>query len=159
MSYDETKPSCARCNPRPPPSINIDECPNCEKETRLSIWTTLQEQFQHGASQGQLGRDAIQRLMPVLAGRSGQCFKLRGILYSLWNGQPYSLVEVVNLDWEIKQNLSVVMASWGYPGCFYDDLRDAIVKTGQWPWFLEQEEEVIHMRQYVEAYDRRKEAR
>jgi len=148
------KPPCVRCNPLPSPSINLQMCPRCQEKTQREILERLAEERAAAKLHADLAVIALERLLPVLSGRSGQSYKLRGLLYSLWNGQPYSLLEIVNLDAAIKNDLSLVIMAWGYPGFFYDEMRNAIIATGQWAWFLEAED-VDMMRSYVEAYDRR----
>lgn len=95
---------------------------------------------------------ALERLCEVLKDRSGQPYKLRAILFSIWNGKPASLVEIVCLDWDIRKDLCAVLLAYGYdappqfegqpseksaPDFFYDEIRTAITKAGQWNWFLE----------------------
>jgi len=150
------KPPCARCNPLPSPAITIDECPDCEQETRRRILETMQEHRRLAKLDAEIGIIALERLLPVLSGRSGQSYKVRGILYSLWNGQPFSWLEFVGLDRSIKQDLAVVLIGWGAPGFFYDEMRRGIVSAGQWAWFLEEAENIDPMRGYVESFDTRK---
>ncbi|MGA3170324.1 MAG: hypothetical protein ABSE62_04865 [Chthoniobacteraceae bacterium] len=93
---------------------------------------------------------AVDRLCEVMRGRSGQPYKVRALLYSLWNGQPVSLVEVVGLDWKIKKDLCAVILAFGYesgPFCkeefsfFYDAVTAAVKRAGQFEWFLEEHKE------------------
>jgi hypothetical protein len=106
---------------------------------------------------------AMDRLAEVLKDRSGQPYKLRSLLYSLWNGKPASLVEIVNFDWEIRQDLLLVLAAFGYEDhkvmFFYDALRMAIERAGQWKWFLEERKNIELLRQYVESARREEEER
>lgn len=98
---------------------------------------------------------ALDRLAIVLQGRSGQPYKLRSILFSLWNGKPTSLVEITGLDWEIRQDLAAVLLAYGYEerdaACFYDAIQSAITKAGQWGWFLEERRNVELLAEYVNA--------
>jgi hypothetical protein len=86
---------------------------------------------------------AMERLARVLCDRSGQPYKLRALLYSLYNGQPTSLLEVVGLDRAIRADLCAVILAFGYeepaPGksFFYKEMKAAIDKVGQWEWFIE----------------------
>ncbi|MEQ1862815.1 MAG: hypothetical protein ABMA13_23075 [Chthoniobacteraceae bacterium] len=92
---------------------------------------------------------ALERLCEMLSGRSGQPYKVRALLYSLWNGQAVSLSETLGLDWAIKKDLCSVILAFGFDdanpfvaGCtgaefFYDAIRDALKRAGQFEWFLE----------------------
>jgi hypothetical protein len=98
----------------------------------------------------QLAIPALERLCQVLCDRSGQCYKVRALLWSLYNGQATSLSEVLNLDWEIRQDLCAVILAFGFEGpefpgdvpddraeFFYDAMKAAIMKVRQWEWFIE----------------------
>lgn len=92
----------------------------------------------------ELAKPALDRLVNnVLTQRSGQCYKVRALLYSLWNGQPTSLSEVCGLDYELRSDLCAVIQAWGYGRddweFFYDALKSRVQKAGQWDWFLEAE--------------------
>ncbi len=154
MSATE-KPTCATCNPLPEPAITFDDCPECAAKNKQQMLAQFRAEQQHAALQGQLGTSALDRLVPVLSGRSGQSYKLRGILFSMWNGQPFSWNEIVSMDTDIRKDLSVLIVAWGHDGCFYTELQRAVTAAGQWHWFLEQAHEVEKMRNYVEAFDRR----
>ena len=73
----------------------------------------------------------------VLQGRSGQPYELRGLLYSLYNGQPSSLLEIVVFDWPIRKDLICVLSAFGHDEFFYDEMKAALVKAGVWEWFIE----------------------
>ena len=101
-----------------------------------------------GRSAVAAAKPALLRLCDVLRGRSGQPFKLRSLLYSLYNGQPASLIEIVALDWEIRKDLCAVLLAFGFEdprdeanSFFYEELKTAITSAGQWKWFLEAHEE------------------
>ena len=47
--------------------------------------------------------EGLTRLTEVCLHKTGQGYKVRALLYSLWNGQPASLLEVVSLDWQIRR--------------------------------------------------------
>lgn len=98
---------------------------------------------------------ALDRLAVVMQGRSGQPYKLRNFLFSLWNGKPASLVEIVNLDWEIRRDLVLLLMAYGYEekgaACFYDAIQNAVTKAGQWEWFLEEQHNVKVLADYVQA--------
>jgi hypothetical protein len=88
---------------------------------------------------------ALDRLCEVMRGRSGQPYKVRALLYSLWNGQPTRLNEVLSLDRNIREDFCAVLLAFGY--CdrevefFYDAVTAALKKVGQYEWFIEAHEE------------------
>jgi hypothetical protein len=95
----------------------------------------------------QAARDA-NRLMPELlrcmANKTGQSYKLRALLWSLYNGQPASLIEVLGLDWSLRKALLAVVAAFGFEergsadSFFYQALKDHISGAGLWHWFTEE---------------------
>ena len=99
--------------------------------------------------------EALTRLCNILKDRSGQCYKVRNLLFSLWNGKPAPLIEVVGLDWEIRQDLGKVILAFGVEdhgvNFFYQALEKEIRKAGQWEWFLEEQFNVEVLAEYVEA--------
>lgn len=90
------------------------------------------------------GQEALTRLMEMLKGNhtTGQAYKLRALLYSLWNGQAASLVEVVNLDRKLRRDFCAVVQGFGYEDdqvkFFYDAIRDGFKGVGLYDWFLEE---------------------
>ncbi len=107
---------------------------------------------------------ALERLATVMCERSGQPYKVREILFSLWNGKPAALIEIVNLDWEIRKDLCAVIMAFGYEdstgGLFYDAVQSAVTAAGQWDWFIEERENLDKCREYVKCQNqRRKEAK
>lgn len=85
---------------------------------------------------------ALERLVKVCAQRTGQSYKVRAMLYSLWNGQPTSLLEIVAMDWAIKEDLLAVLLAFGSEPrnsepFFYDALAGAFKKHGLMDWFTE----------------------
>jgi hypothetical protein len=85
---------------------------------------------------------AMDRLVDVMRHKTGQGYKLRALLYSLWNGQPASLVEVVNLDTSIRKDFSLVFLAFGLGAgdvaFFYDAVEKPIRNAGLFDWFLEE---------------------
>jgi len=110
----------------------------------------VQEQWRQAAI---VGQQALERLAEVLCERSGQPYKVRALLYSLWNGKPAQLIDVVNLDWEIRQDLVAVIAGFGYENngvsMFYKAIENAVKHVGQWEWFLEERFEYKVLEEYV----------
>ncbi len=80
-------------------------------------------------------------LVQACAGRSGQSFYIRGILFSLWNGKPADLSDVLNLDWELKVALCAVVKAFGSEGFFYKEIEAAFKESGQLEWFKSEGEE------------------
>lgn len=89
-----------------------------------------------------LARPALDRLVDVMRYRTGQGYKLRSLLYSMWNGKPASLCEVCGLDYELRQDLGAVILAWGFGRrdweFFYDAMKAAVTRAGLWDWFLEE---------------------
>lgn len=85
---------------------------------------------------------ALERLVKVCAARTGQSYTLRGLLYSLWNGQPVGLVDVVTLDFSLKRDFAAVLLGFGCePGgvaaFYYDAVSGAFKAAGLFEWFIE----------------------
>lgn len=103
---------------------------------------------------------ALDRLAEMMLGGSGQCYKVREILFSLWNGKPASLIEVVNLDWAVRKDLVAVILAFGYEDSkvkfFYDALKSAVERRGNWDWFIEESDNLDKCREYVKAQDDRR---
>lgn len=100
------------------------------------------------------GRAALARLCrEVLTGRSGQCYKVRNILFGLWNGKPCSIIELLNLDWAIRKDLCAVLLAFGFESqgtdFFYKAVQDAVTAAGQWAWFIEESENLAALREYA----------
>lgn len=88
---------------------------------------------------------ALQRLCRVMQGMTNQSGHVRGLLYSLYNGQPYSLLEVVALDWAVQKDIAAVVLAFGFEErdgvqFFYDAIKTAVVSAGLWDWFIAAEE-------------------
>ncbi|HEY4414519.1 MAG TPA: hypothetical protein VGO57_02415 [Verrucomicrobiae bacterium] len=68
----------------------------------------------------------------------GQAYKIRALLFSLWNGKATSLLEVVDLDWELRKHFAAVVLAFGHNDFFYDAIRSAFKNENRWDWFLEE---------------------
>ena len=79
---------------------------------------------------------ALERLIATFAHRTGQSYKLRALLYSMWNGQATEINEVLALDWSLRKDFAAVLLAFG-DGFFYEEMKSAIVAAGQFDWFLE----------------------
>jgi len=82
--------------------------------------------------------ECLNLLVRCCVNKTGQSYKVRGLLYSLWNGQPYSLLEIVTLDGQLRHALLVVIANFGAPKFFYQEIKDAFVVAGLFDWFTEE---------------------
>lgn len=108
----------------------------------------------------ELAKPALERLCAVLKDRSGQPYKVRNILYGLWNGKPCSIIEILNLDWAIRKDLCQVLLAFGFSDgneeFFYKAIQDAVARAGQDNWFVEEGENVEVLEEYVKAAQRRR---
>jgi hypothetical protein len=92
-------------------------------------------------------KPALDRIIAVMPQRTGQSYHLRALLYSLWNGRPTSLSDVLNLDWSLRQDFCAILLAFGFedttadgkPGeeFFYDAITNALRAAGQFEWFRE----------------------
>lgn len=83
---------------------------------------------------------AIENLIEVMRHKTGQGCKLRALLYSLWNGKPASLLDIVCLDHEIRWDLVVVLHTFGEPDFFYDEIKRPLCKADLFDWFVAESE-------------------
>ena len=81
-------------------------------------------------------REAMTVLTAVMAGGSGQSYKVRALLFSLWNGKAASLLDVIDLDFDIRKQVVAVILGFGHPKFFYDQIQQPLVAANLWPWFL-----------------------
>jgi len=54
-------------------------------------------------------KQSLGQLVRCCRQQTGQGYKLRGLLYSLWNGKPYSLLEIICLDEVLRLDLLTVL--------------------------------------------------
>lgn len=85
-----------------------------------------------------LAKPALDRLAKMMIQRSGQAFKVRSFLWSLYNGQPVSLLEVVSLDWPVRADVCAVILAFGAPEFFYSQFKETFRTAGIFPWFCEE---------------------
>jgi len=81
---------------------------------------------------------ALKRLVRVCSQKTGQSYKVRALLYSLWNGKSTSLLEIVTLDLRIRQDLLQVLSEFGAPGFFYDEIKSEFAHQRLFDWFIEE---------------------
>lgn len=84
--------------------------------------------------------DSLKLLVDCCGHKTGQGYKLRGLLYSLWNGHPYPLIEIITLDRDLRFALLNVLENFGAEHFFYDEIKAAFVAAGLFDWFCEQKE-------------------
>lgn len=129
--------------------VKIREYTDAEKKADLNEFFAAQRKERAERKEfAKLAPHAMKRLCRAMAQQTGQSYKLRDLIYSLWNGQRASLLEVVELDWGIRQDLTTVILAFGYealpksmdendPSFFYDAIKAAVVEAGLWDWFCE----------------------
>lgn len=101
---------------------------------------------------------ALTRLCAVMRNRTGQSYTVRALLYSLYNGQETSVLEIVTLDRAIRGDLCAVLLAFGFEGTewapteggekpspgvsfFYDEMKAEVSRAGLWDWFVEAHKE------------------
>jgi hypothetical protein len=89
-------------------------------------------------------RPAFIHLCQVMAQRTNQSYHVRAILFSLWNGKPTSLLEVVNLDRAIRKDVCSVICAFGcHDGkdeFFYEAISGPLKNLGLFEWFIAESE-------------------
>lgn len=89
-------------------------------------------------------REALPRLIDVMRASSGQSYKIRALLYSLWNGKDVSLLDLLVLDLPVRLDVLTVCAGFGWdgdkhePAFFYKAIENAVIEAGLWDWWLEE---------------------
>ncbi len=83
-----------------------------------------------------VAQPALTRLCEVMRHCTGQSEKIGRLLYSLWNGRPASLLNLVDLDWSLRKDICAVMLAFGDESFFYDALKAEITFHGMWSWFI-----------------------
>ena len=85
---------------------------------------------------------ALGRLLEVCRHKTGQSYHVRNLLYSLWNGHATSLLDVLHLDYPIREDLCRVLLAFGFEGrqpdeqtFFYDTIKTAFTAAGLFEWF------------------------
>lgn len=98
----------------------------------------------------QVAWPALALLIEAMAQRTDQSHVIRAILYSLYNGHPACVLDLVTLDWPLRKALSAVLLAFGFEDrhdatlhFFYDAMKAAIVEAGQWDWFIAAEESEV----------------
>ena len=106
-----------------------------------------------------VGQAAMERLVEVMRVKTGQSFKVRELLYSLWNGKPAQLNQLLCLDWNIRRDVLSVMAGFGFEdrklgvseSFFYTELEAPIKEAGLFAWFVQEGKNVDKLAEYVQV--------
>ena len=127
-----------------------------ENEAALAEFFTREKRVREQRTKAAVvAMPALKRLSKVLCERSGQPYKVRALLFSLWNGKPVQLNEVLGLDWEIRQDLCAVILAFGFEengvDFFYRAIENEVRGVRQWDWFLEERFEYKVLEDYAKA--------
>ena len=86
---------------------------------------------------------ALDRLLEVCRHKTGQSYHVRNLLYSLWNGHATSVLDILHLDYPIREDLLRVLLAFGFEGrtpeeptFFYDTIKTAFTNAGLFDWFI-----------------------
>jgi len=108
-----------------------------EKAQMIADFFQSQDEIREERSAAVLNaRPALERIVATFAQRTGQSHKLRGLLHSLWNGKPWPLSDLLNLDWSLKKDVLAVALAFGDETFFYEDVTTAVERAGQWHFFI-----------------------
>lgn len=123
-----------------------DEPSDAERDDALrSMFRKLNQDIAERRAAALAAEPALRRLCGVMRQKTHQGHHVRGLLYSLWNGLPYSLLEVVVCDWSVRKDIAAVILAFGFESrdgevkFFYDAIQAAVTSAGLWDWFLEAE--------------------
>ena len=139
--YEEREAAFRKEHNLPPEAIVFTDRLYTKEEQRASVLWTLEQQRKERAEIEKTVPDALAamtRLVAACAHKTGQSYHLRSMLYSLWNGRATRLVEIVNLDRELRDALLTVMRVFGCDSFFYDEISGAFKKARLFEWFLEE---------------------
>jgi len=105
-----------------------------------ACFAALRDVQSERAAAARLAIPALRRLVATFPHRTGQSYKLRSLLWSLYNGRPADLSDMLCLDWALRKDLLAVMLGFGHEDktvrFFYAAFDDAInLEAHQWDWF------------------------
>lgn len=132
------------CNSSGGPVIDF----RSEQEERDDVASTLQQMRSVRREAVQFAAVApaeLAKLIECMRHQTGQGYKLRKLLYSLWSGRPGAdLSDVLSLDWELRKSLMAVLMGWGCSGTntqpefFYAALEASLRDAKLMNWFCEE---------------------
>lgn len=133
----------ARITPGKPRSYVLPEPTEEDRQAALSaFFGAMKRTNAERLEAANAARPALAELCDVMRNKTGQSHIVRSLLWSLYNGQTTSLIELVSLDWKIRQALCAVLLAFGFEDVadpslafFYDALKKAITDAGLWDWF------------------------
>lgn len=128
-------------------SLAIDDPTDEQKNDALnSFFGAINKITMERRAAVSVAQPALTRLCHAMRQKTGQSYHIRGLLYSLWNGLPTDLSNVLLLDWALRQDVCAVILAFGFeePGTkfFYAAIEDALKEAALLAWFLETEMEV-----------------
>ena len=104
----------------------------------------LKQFFQHAKqcmdeqpAAAQAGLAALPRLVKACCHKGDTSYRLRGLLYSLFNGHPANLNDIQCLDWSLRKDLAAVILGMGSPGFSDDMILTAFETHNLGAWFLQ----------------------
>lgn len=91
------------------------------------------------ADAAMLAGNALARLCRAMDHKAGQSYKIRALLFSLYNGKPADLSDLLTLDWELRKDMCAVLLAFGFESdrinFFYDAMQSALEDAGLFEWF------------------------
>ena len=90
------------------------------------------------AVRAEQAQGSLKLLIQAMGYKTGQSYYLRSLLYSLWNGKAAKLINVLNLDRELRDALLNVISGFGAEHFFYNEISNALVSAGLFDWFCEE---------------------
>ena len=121
----------------------MNETPPENPESKAApdaCFAALRDVQRERAAAARLAIPALRRLVATFPHRTGQSYKLRSLLWSLYNGRPADLSDMLCLDWALRKDLVAVMLGFGHEDktvrFFYAAFDEAInLEAHQWEWF------------------------
>lgn len=139
-------PGIHHTQPMEDPATDLEPAP-------LDLFDQLRSQRNERLEAVAIAQPALARLCQAMAQKTGQSHIIRLLLYSLWNGKPASLLEIVSLDWPIRKDVVAIILAFGFENStigpapeyklqqgvcfFYDAIKTAVTQAGLWEWFLQ----------------------
>jgi len=120
----------------PSSPLTPDFTGTAERDT-ANFFARIKAEREAVRSQIPAAKSAMTRIaLACKGGESGQTLKLRSLLFSLWNGQPTSLIEIISLDRCLREDLLSVLRVFGSEEFFYEEVKLSFARVGLLDWFL-----------------------